>query len=122
MAPAEHYPRDMNGYGPRPPHPRWPGNARIAVQIVLNYEEGAESSVLHGDPAAETLLSEIVGAQPYAMRHLSMESVYEYGARAGLWRLLRLFRERRIAVTVFGVAMALERNPAAVAAMLEDGH
>jgi allantoinase len=89
---------------------------------VLNYEEGAESSVLHGDAAAETFLSDIVGAQPFPARHLSIESLYEYGSRAGLWRLLRLFRERHVPVTVFGVAMALERNPAAVAAMLEDGH
>jgi putative urate catabolism protein len=116
------YPRDLVGYGARPPHPRWPGGARIALQIVLNYEEGGENCVLHGDAASETFLSEIIGAQPFRMRHLSMESLYEYGSRAGLWRLLRLFRERRIPVTVFGVAMALERNPAAVEAMLSDGH
>jgi allantoinase len=118
----DRYPRDLIGYGAHPPHARWPGGARIAVQIVLNYEEGSENSVLHGDAASETFLSEIIGAQPFAMRHLSMESLYEYGSRAGLWRLLRLFRERRIPVTIFGVAMALERNPAAVAVMLEDGH
>jgi len=118
----DRYPRDLIGYGAHPPHARWPGGARIAVQIVLNYEEGAENCVLHGDGASETFLSEIIGAQPFAMRHLSMESLYEYGSRAGLWRLLRLFRERRIPVTIFGVAMALERNPAAVAVMLEDGH
>ena len=112
----------MIGYGARPPHARWPGGARIALQIVLNYEEGGESSVLHGDAASETFLSEIVGAQPYPARHMSMESLYEYGSRAGLWRLLRLFRDRRIPVTIFGVAMALERNPAAVDAMLADGH
>jgi allantoinase len=122
MAPTDRYPRDMIGYGARPPHARWPGGARIAVQFVLNYEEGAESSVLHGDAAAETFLSDLVGAQPFPARHLSIESLYEYGSRAGLWRLLRLFRERHVPVTVFGVAMALERNPAAVAAMLEDGH
>jgi allantoinase len=122
MAFRSRYPRDLIGYGARAPHARWPGGARIAVQIVLNYEEGAENSVLHGDAASETFLSEIVGAQPFPTRHMSMESLYEYGSRAGLWRLLRLFRERRIAVTVFGVAMALERNPAAVEAMLEDGH
>jgi allantoinase len=122
MAPTDRYPRDMIGYGAHPPHARWPGGARIAVQFVLNYEEGAESSVLHGDAAAETFLSDIVGAQPFPARHLSIESLYEYGSRAGLWRLLRLFRERHVPVTVFGVAMALERNPAAVAAMLEDGH
>jgi len=116
------YPRNLIGYGPKPPHPHWPGGARIAVQFVLNYEEGAENSVLHGDAASETFLSEIVGAQPFAMRHLSMESIYEYGARAGVWRLLRLFRERNVPLTIFGVAMALERNPAVAAAMIEDGH
>ncbi|MFO1398371.1 MAG: allantoinase PuuE [Burkholderiales bacterium] len=116
------YPRDLAGYGPRPPHPRWPGGARIAVQFVLNYEEGGENSVLHGDAASETFLSEIVGAQAFAARHLSMESLYEYGARAGLWRILRLFRERRLPLTVFGVGMALLRNPAAVEAFLADGH
>jgi putative urate catabolism protein len=122
MAEPARYPRDMIGYGARPPHARWPGGARLAVQFVLNYEEGAESSVLHGDPAAETFLSEIADAEALPMRHMSMESLYEYGSRAGLWRLLRLFRERGIPVTVFGVAMALERNPAAVEAMLKDGH
>jgi putative urate catabolism protein len=122
MAPEDRYPRDMIGYGAHPPHARWPGGARIALQIVLNYEEGAESSVLHGDAGSETFLSEITGAQSFPMRHLSMESLYEYGSRAGLWRLLRLFRERHIPVTIFGVAMALERNPAAVEAMLADGH
>jgi putative urate catabolism protein len=122
MPSADRYPRDLIGYGAHPPHARWPGGARIAVQIVLNYEEGAENCILHGDGASETFLSEIIGAQPFAMRHLSMESLYEYGSRAGLWRLLRLFRERRIPVTIFGVAMALERNPAAVTVMLEDGH
>jgi allantoinase len=122
MAFTSRYPRDLIGYGARAPHARWPGGARIAVQIVLNYEEGAENSVLHGDAASETFLSEIVGAQPFPTRHMSMESLYEYGSRAGLWRLLRLFRERHIVVTVFGVAMALERNPAAVEAVLEDGH
>jgi len=122
MPNVDRYPRDLIGYGAHPPHARWPGGARIAVQIVLNYEEGSENCVLHGDAGSETFLSEIIGAQPFAMRHLSMESLYEYGSRAGLWRLLRLFRERRIPVTIFGVAMALERNPAAVEAMLADGH
>ena len=122
MAFGERYPRDLVGYGAHAPHARWPGGARIAVQIVLNYEEGAENCVLHGDAASETFLSEIVGAQAFPARHMSMESLYEYGSRAGLWRLLRLFRERRIPVTIFGVAMALERNPTAVEAMLEDGH
>jgi putative urate catabolism protein len=122
MPSAARYPRDMIGYGAHPPHPRWPGGARVALQIVLNYEEGAERSVLHGDSAAETFLSEIVDAQPFPARHMSMESLYEYGSRAGVWRLLRVFRERHLPVTVFGVAVALERNPAVVEAMLEDGH
>lgn len=117
------YPRDVIGYGANPPDPRWPDGARLALQIVLNYEEGAENSVLHGDAASETFLSEIIGAEAYSgVRHKSMESLYEYGSRAGLWRLLRIFRERDIRVTVFGVAMALQRNPEAVRAMLEDGH
>jgi putative urate catabolism protein len=114
------YPRDMVGYGGRPPHPRWPGNARLAVQFVINYEEGGENCILHGDAASEAFLSEIVGAQPWpGQRHLNMESIYEYGSRAGFWRLHRLFTERNLPVTVYGVAMALERNPAAVQAMLE---
>jgi allantoinase len=116
------YPRDLIGYGRNPPHPQWPGAARIALQFVLNYEEGAENSVLHGDPASETFLSEIIGAQAFPMRHMSMESLYEYGSRAGLWRLLRLFEERGLPLTVFGVAMALQRNPEAVAAFRELGH
>ncbi|MFC5458427.1 allantoinase PuuE [Massilia niabensis] len=116
------YPRDLVGYGRNPPHPEWPGEARIALQFVLNYEEGAENSVLHGDPASETFLSEIVGAQAFPMRHMSMESLYEYGSRAGLWRLLRMFEARGLPLTVFGVAMALQRNPEAVAAFRELGH
>ena len=117
------YPRDLTGYGASPPHPEWPNRARLALQIVLNYEEGAENSVLHGDAVSETFLSEIIGAEAFAgVRHKSMESLYEYGSRAGLWRLLRIFRERDIRVTVFGVAMALQRNPDAVRAMLDDGH
>ena len=115
------YPRDLIGYGRTPPHARWPGNARIALQFVINYEEGAESNVLHGDAGSEQFLSEIVGAPTYADRHLSMESIYEYGSRAGFWRLKRLFDERKLPVTVFGVGMALKRNPDAVAAMLESG-
>src|SRR6478672_1253428 len=105
-----------------PPHPHWPGGARIAVQFVLNYEEGAENSVLHGDAASETFLSEIIGATAFADRHLSMESLYEYGSRAGAWRVLRLFDERRIPLTIFGVAMALARNPAIVDACVNAGH
>ena len=116
------YPRDLAGYGEKTPHPRWPGGARIAVQFVLNYEEGAENSVLHGDRESETFLSEIVGAQAFAARHLSMESLYEYGSRVGVWRILRLFRERALPLTVFGVGMALARNPAVVDAFLSDGH
>ena len=117
-----HYPRDLVGYGRNPPHPQWPGGARIALQFVLNYEEGGENCVLHGDPASETFLSEIIGAQAFPMRHMSMESLYEYGSRAGLWRVLRLFEERGLPLTVFGVAMALKRNPEAVAAFRELGH
>jgi putative urate catabolism protein len=114
------YPRDMIGYGGRTPDPKWPGGARIAVQFVLNYEEGAEAAVLHGDPASEAFLSEIVGAQPVPdARHMSMESLYEYGSRAGFWRLRDLFVSRRAPLTVYGVAMAMERNPAAVDAMLQ---
>lgn len=112
------YPRDMCGYGERPPAANWPGGARIAVQFVINYEEGGENCVLHGDAASEAFLSEIVGATPYqGQRHMNMESLYEYGARAGFWRLHRLFTSRGAPATVFGVAMALQRNPAAVAAM-----
>ena len=112
------YPRDLRGYGPDVPAAEWPGGARIAVQFVVNYEEGAESCVLHGDAASEAFLSEIVGAAPVEnARHMNMESLYEYGARAGFWRLHRQFTERALPVTVFGVAMALERNPVAVAAM-----
>ncbi len=114
----EKYPRDLCGYGGKPPDARWPKGARLAVQFVINYEEGAENCVLHGDIASEAFLSEIVGAEPiHAQRHMNMESIYEYGARAGFWRLQRLFAEREMPVTVFGVAMALQRNPAVVAAM-----
>ena len=116
------YPRDMVGYGRTPPDPRWPGGARIAVQFVVNYEEGGENCVLHGDAASEAFLSEIVGAQPIVgARHVNMESIYEFGSRAGFWRLHRLFTSRKIPLTVYGVAMALERNPDAVAAMNEAG-
>ena len=116
--PASSYPRDLVGYGRTPPNPRWPAEAQIAVQFVINYEEGAENSVLHGDAASEAFLSEIVGAQPWpGQRHMNMESIYEFGARAGFWRLWRLFDERKLPVTVFAVAMAMARNPDAVAAM-----
>jgi putative urate catabolism protein len=119
---AESYPRDMVGYGRSPPDPRWPGDARIAVQFVLNYEEGGERCVLHGDAESEAFLSEITGAQPLpGVRHMNMESIYEYGSRAGFWRLWRMFGERGPPLTVYGVATALARNPEAVAAMREAG-
>lgn len=116
----QRYPRDMTGHGPRPPDPKWPGGARIAVQIVLNYEEGGENCILHGDPASEAFLSEIVGAQPWpGQRHWNMESIYEYGARAGFWRLRDLLKD--LPVTVYGVATALARAPEQVAAMKAAG-
>ena len=119
---SETYPRDMRGYGRNPPHPEWPDDARVAVQFVINYEEGAENCILHGDPASESFLSEIVGARPLpGDRNMNMESIYEYGSRAGYWRLHRIFTSRDVPVTVYGVAMALERNPEAVAAMNEAG-
>ena len=116
------YPRDLVGYGRRPPSADWPGQARVAVQFVINYEEGGENCILHGDAASEAFLSEIVGAQPWpGQRHLNMESIYEYGSRAGFWRLHRMFTERNLPVTVFGVASAMARNAEAVAAMTEAG-
>ena len=116
------YPRDLIGYGRNPPHPRWPGDARICVQLVVNYEEGGENNILHGDRASEAFLSEMVGAAPWpGQRHMSMESIYEYGSRVGFWRLWRMFTERNLPVTVFGVATALQRNPDAVTAMKEAG-
>ena len=116
----KNYPRDMLGYGQYPPNPKWPEKARVAVQFVINYEEGGENCILHGDPASETFLSEIIGAVPFQnARHMSMESIYEYGSRAGFWRLHRLFTRFKIPVTIFGVAMALERNQEAVEAMLK---
>ncbi|SDN79670.1 allantoinase PuuE [Vreelandella arcis] len=117
-----HYPRDLIGYGRNPPHANWPGNAKIAVQFVLNYEEGGENCVLHGDSGSEQFLSEIIGAPAYPDRHLSMESIYEYGSRAGVWRILREFEKRDLPLTVFGVAMALERNPDVAMAFKELGH
>lgn len=119
----EAYPRDLIGYGRNPPHADWPGGARIAVQLVLNYEEGGESSVLHGDAACETFLSDMINPAPVVgARHMSMEQIYEYGSRAGVWRLLRLFERYNVPVTVFGVAMAMARNPAVVEAFLQAGH
>ena len=116
------YPRDMSGYGQHPPDAGWPFAARTAVQFVVNYEEGGENCVLHGDAASEAFLSEIVGAQPIpGQRHMNMESLYEYGSRAGFWRLHRLFTDRKVPITVFAIAMALERNPEVVAAMKAAG-
>jgi allantoinase len=112
----------MIGYGQHPPHAQWPQQARIAVQFVLNYEEGAESNVLHGDAGSEQFLSEIVGASSYPARHMSMESMYEYGSRAGVWRILREFEQRQLPLTVFGVAMALQRNPDVTQAFIALGH
>jgi len=112
------YPRELRGYGQQVPDANWPGGARLALQVVINYEEGAENCVLHGDATSEAFLSEIVNAHPLPnQRHMNMESIYEYGARAGFWRLQRLFVERQLPVTIFGVAMALQRNPEVVAAM-----
>lgn len=120
---SEPYPRDMIGYGRRPPDPKWPGGARVAVQFVVNYEEGAENCVLHGDAASETFLSEIPGAAPCrGQRHMSMESIYEYGSRVGVWRLMRLFGERELPFTAFAVAGALARHPEVGRAMIEAGH
>lgn len=114
------YPRDMKGYGQETPKVTWPNKAKVAVQFVINYEEGAENCILHGDAASETFLSEIIGAQPFVNeRHMNMESFYEFGSRAGFWRLHKLFTERDLPVTVFGVAMAMQRNPEAVNAMLK---
>ncbi|MDJ0683188.1 MAG: allantoinase PuuE [Alphaproteobacteria bacterium] len=116
------YPRDLIGYGPKPPRADWPDGARVAVQFVVNYEEGGENTILHGDPASEAFLSEIVGAQAWpGQRHMNMESIYEYGSRVGVWRLFNLFRERRIPITVFAVAMALDRHPAVADAAMEAG-
>ena len=112
-------PRDMIGYGSKDQKTKWPNNARIAVQIVLNYEEGAENCVLNGDNNSEIFLSEIIGAQPIKGRHINMESLYEYGSRAGFWRLHKLFQEKKIPITVFGVGMALEKNPEVCKAIIE---
>ncbi|HUN94173.1 MAG TPA: allantoinase PuuE [Burkholderiaceae bacterium] len=116
------YPRDLVGYGRVPPFADWPGGARIAVQFVLNYEEGGENCVLHGDRGSEQFLSEIVGAASFPARHLSMESIYEYGSRVGVWRILREFERRRLPLTVFGVSMALQRHPDVTRAFVELGH
>ncbi|MEN3067329.1 allantoinase PuuE [Uliginosibacterium sediminicola] len=118
----KNYPRDLIGYGRNPPHANWPGKARIAVQFVLNYEEGGENSVLHGDAGSEQFLSEMFNPPAFADRHMSMESIYEYGSRVGVWRLLREFEKRGLPLTVFGVSMALERHPELTAAFKELGH
>jgi putative urate catabolism protein len=118
----ERYRRDLVGYGRRPPRARWPGAARVALQLVLNYEEGGENCVLHGDRASEQFLSELFAPAAYPARHLSMESIYEYGSRAGVWRILKELERRDLPCTVFGVTTALERNPEATAAFLELGH
>lgn len=120
---TQKYPRDLTGYGASPPDPQWPGGARIAVQVVLNYEEGGENCVLHGDCASEAFLSEIIGADArQGVRHLSMESIYEYGSRVGVWRLKHLFETYQIPVTVFAVGMAVERNPQPILALHAAGH
>jgi len=116
------YPRDLIGYGRNPPHADWPNRARVAVQFVLNYEEGGENCVLHGDAGSEQFLSEIVGAASYPERHLSMESIYEYGSRVGVWRILREFERRGLPLTVFGISMALQRHPDVTQAFVELGH
>jgi len=116
------YPRDLHGYGPRPPHAGWPGQARVAVQFVLNFEEGGENSVLHGDAGSEQFLSEMFNPAAFPDRHLSMEGIYEYGSRVGVWRILREFEKRGLPLTVFGVGMALERCPDIAAAFRELGH
>lgn len=117
------YPRDLIGYAGQPPHPHWPGEARIALSFVLNYEEGGERCILHGDQESEAFLSEMVAAQPLpGVRNLCMESLYEYGSRAGVWRLLELFRREGIPLTVFAVAMAAERHPEIIRTMVADGH
>jgi putative urate catabolism protein len=116
------YPRNMNGYGQNPPDPKWPGGAHVAVQFVLNYEEGGENNILHGDAASEAFLSEIVGAAAWpGQRHWNMESIYEYGARAGFWRLHRMFTSRNLPITIYGVATALQRSPEQTRAMIEAG-
>jgi allantoinase len=122
MSQQQTYPRDLAGYGRNPPHAHWPGQARVALQFVLNYEEGGENCVLHGDPASEQFLSEIVGAAAYPARHMSMESIYEYGSRVGVWRILREFEKRGLPMTIFGVAMALQRSPDVTQAFQELGH
>ena len=117
------YPRDLIGYGSTPPDANWPGSAQLALQFVINYEEGGENSIVHGDTGSEAFLSEIIGAESWpGQRHPSMESIYEYGSRVGVWRLLKLFKQKQLPLTVFAVGMALERNPAVADMALEHGH
>jgi allantoinase len=116
------YPRDLVGYGRKVPHAQWPNQAKIAVQFVLNYEEGGENNVLHGDAASETFLSELITAQPFPDRHMTIESMYEYGSRVGSWRILREFEKRGLPLTIFGVSMALERHPELTQAFIDLGH
>ena len=116
------YPRDLVGYGRNPPHPQWPGHARVALQFVLNYEEGGENAVLHGDGGSEQFLSEMFNPPSFTERHMSMEGIYEYGSRVGVWRILREFEKRGLPLTVFGVGMALQRHPELTAAFVELGH
>jgi putative urate catabolism protein len=116
------YPRDLIGYGRNPPHPQWPGQARVALQFVLNYEEGGENAVLHGDGGSEQFLSEMFNPPSFTERHMSMEGIYEYGSRVGVWRILREFEKRGLPLTVFGVGMALQRHPELTAAFVELGH
>ena len=120
--PITPYPRDLKGYGRNVPHARWPNQARIAVQFVLNYEEGGENNVLHGDSASETFLSELITAQAYDNRHMTMESMYEYGSRAGVWRILREFESRGLPLTVFGIGMALQRYPELLDSFMQNGY
>src|SRR5258707_2573123 len=116
------YPRDLHGYGRNPPDPKWPGGARVAVQFVVNFEEGGENNILHGDPASEAFLSDVLGAQPWpGQRHANIESMFEYGSRAGFWRLWRMFTQRQLPTKVFGVATALKQNPRIVDALTETG-
>ena len=116
------YPRDLVGYGQQAPHANWPGQARVAVQFVLNYEEGGENAVLHGDAGSEQFLSEMFNPPSFEARHLSMEGIYEYGSRVGVWRILREFEQRKLPLTVFGVSMALQRHPELTSALVELGH
>jgi putative urate catabolism protein len=122
MMMSRRYPRDLRGHGRNPPHARWPGDARVALQFVLNFEEGGENSVLHGDAGSEQFLSELFNPASYPARHLSMESIYEYGSRVGVWRILREFERRKLPLTVFGIGMALQRCPEVTAAFVELGH